>query len=112
MADLAVRRGATPMFVEGDVEMSFPYALEVDRRHDVVHAAARGALRRAATAPDCGCSGPSTAGFGGVALFALGYEDEATWNAVDAVSPPSSSRSHRGDAGARPAHAGELIEPG
>jgi len=26
------------------------------------------------------------AGFGGVSLFALGYEDEATWNAISAIS--------------------------
>ena len=26
------------------------------------------------------------AGFGGVALFAFGYEDQATWNAIDAIS--------------------------
>jgi hypothetical protein len=26
------------------------------------------------------------AGFGGVSLFAFGYEDEATWNAINAIS--------------------------
>ena len=38
------------------------------------------------TAPACGCSAPSPAGFGGVSLFAFGYEDEATWNAINAIS--------------------------
>ena len=32
------------------------------------------------------------AGFGGVSLFAFGYEDEATWNAIDAISRQLRSR--------------------
>jgi HAD superfamily hydrolase (TIGR01509 family) len=85
MADLAVRRGATPTFVEGDVEMAFSYALEVSdgattctqqREVRYLNGDAAGLRMQRAVA----------AGFGGVALFSFGYEDDATWNAVSAIS--------------------------
>ena len=85
MADLAARRGATPAFVEGDVELSFSYALEVGegttactQQREVRYLSGDGAGLRMQRAID--------AGFGGVALFAFGYEDDATWNAIDAIS--------------------------
>jgi spore germination protein YaaH len=85
MADLATRRGATPTFVQGDVEMQFTYALEVSddattctQQREVHYMSGEGAGLRMQRAV--------AAGFGGVALFAFGYEDEATWNAVSAIS--------------------------
>ena len=85
MADLAVRRGATPTFVEGDVEMRFSYALEVTdgtttctQQREVRYVNGDGAGLRMQRAV--------AAGFGGVSLFAFGYEDEATWNAINAIS--------------------------
>ncbi|HEU4841891.1 MAG TPA: HAD-IA family hydrolase [Ilumatobacteraceae bacterium] len=85
MVDLAARRGATPQLVPGDVEMTFSYDLDVTdgaasctqsrQVHYVNGEAAQIRMQRAVDA-----------GFGGVALFAFGYEDQATWNAIDAIS--------------------------
>jgi beta-phosphoglucomutase-like phosphatase (HAD superfamily)/spore germination protein YaaH len=94
MTDLAARRGATPTFVEGDVEMRFDYALEVSdgtttctQQREVRFMNGDGAGLRMQRA--------IAAGFGGVALFAFGYEDEATWNAINAISrdlrPPATA---------------------
>ena len=85
MVDLAARRGATPTFVPGDVEMTFAYDLQVGagttvctQARQVHYVDGNGAQIRMERA--------MAAGFGGVALFAFGYEDDATWNAVDAIS--------------------------
>ncbi len=79
--DLAARRGATPVYDPIDVEWTFAYALTVDdgatscvqnrRVHwvDAEGVAARIELAR-------------RAGWGGVALWALGYEDDAVWQAA------------------------------
>ncbi len=84
-ADLAARRGATPTFVPGDYEMTFSYDLTVadgttscTQSRDVRYVDANGAQIRIQHAVD--------AGFGGVALFALGYEDDATWQGIDRVA--------------------------
>ena len=75
MADLAARRGATPTFVEGDVEMAFSYDLEVSdgattctQQREVRYMSGDGAGLRMQRAV--------AAGFGGVSLFAFGYEDD------------------------------------
>ncbi len=85
MVDLAARRGATPELVPGDVEMAFAYDLDVTdgttsctQSRQVHYVNGEGAQIRMQRAID--------AGFGGVALFAFGYEDQATWNAIDAIS--------------------------
>ena len=79
--ELAARRGGVPMYDEVTAEWSFTYALTVDdgvttcvqnrRVHwvDAEGVAARTELAR-------------RAGWGGVALWALGYEDQAVWDAL------------------------------
>jgi spore germination protein len=85
MAALAARRGATPQFDTASYEMTFSYQLPVSadgqsctQSREVHYVNADGAQIRMQHAVD--------AGFGGVALFALGYEDTATWNAIDTIA--------------------------
>jgi HAD superfamily hydrolase (TIGR01509 family) len=82
--ELIARRGATPAYDPATGEWSFTYELVADdgttsctQQRQVNYVAADGAQARMQLAVD--------AGFGGVALFAFGYEDEALWGAVDAV---------------------------
>ena len=97
--DLAARRGATPVFDPVTYEWSFQYPLVVDdgttsctQQRQVHWVNADGAQARMQRAVD--------AGFGGVSLFAFGYEDEAVWSAVDTVAaqlapPPHDVRMSR-----------------
>ena len=85
--DLAVRRGATPVFDPATQEWTFTYDLVVEdgttsctQQREVHYVAADGAQIRMQRAVD--------AGFGGVSLFALGYEDDAVWG-PSTPSPPS-----------------------
>jgi HAD superfamily hydrolase (TIGR01509 family) len=82
---LAARRGATPEFDPVTHEMRFTYELEVTdgsttctQVRDVRYVDGTRAQIRMQRAVD--------AGFGGVALFALGYDDPATWTAIDTIS--------------------------
>ncbi len=84
VADLAARRGATPQFDVVTYEWSFTYDLAVDdgttsctQTRQVNYVDDDGAQERMQRAID--------AGFGGVALFAFGYDDADTWAAVDTV---------------------------
>jgi spore germination protein YaaH len=95
--DLVARRAATPVFDPATYEWSFQYDLEVAdgttscTQHRQVHYVdADGAQARMQRAVD--------AGFGGVSLFAFGYEDDAVWRAVDTIAaqlapPPSTTPS-------------------
>jgi HAD superfamily hydrolase (TIGR01509 family) len=85
MVDLAGRRGATPQFDPTNYEMTFTYDLAVNdgatsctQSREVHYVDANGAQIRMQDAID--------AGFRGVALFALGYEDPQVWNAIDTVA--------------------------
>ncbi len=83
--ELAQRRGGVPAYDPATAEWSFRYELVVDDgttsctqlRH-VNYVDADGAQLRMQRAVD--------AGFGGVALFALGYADDEVWSAVDTVA--------------------------
>jgi spore germination protein len=85
LEDLATRRGATPQFDPATHEMTFRYELEVSdgatsctqvrQVHYVDGVRAQIRMQRAVDA-----------GFAGVALFALGYDDDATWTAIDTIS--------------------------
>ncbi len=83
--DLAQRRGGVPAYDPATAEWSFQYELVVDDgttsctqlRH-VNYVDADGAQLRMQRAVD--------AGFGGVALFSLGYADNEVWSAVDTVA--------------------------
>ena len=83
--DLAQRRGGVPAYDPATGEWSFRYELVVDDgttsctqlRH-VNYVDADGAQLRMQRAMD--------AGFGGVALFTLGYADNEVWSAVDTVA--------------------------
>jgi len=82
---LAARRGATPEFDPATHEMRFTYELEVSdgattctQVRDVRYVDGTRAQIRMQRAVD--------AGFGGVALFALGYDDPATWTAIETIS--------------------------
>ncbi len=83
--DLAQRRGGVPAYDPASGEWSFQYELVVDDgttactqlRH-VNYVDADGAQLRMQRAMD--------AGFGGVALFTLGYADNEVWSAVDTVA--------------------------
>jgi HAD superfamily hydrolase (TIGR01509 family) len=85
LEDLAARRGATPEFDPATHEMTFTYELEVTEGattctqvrevHYVDGTRAQIRMQRAVDA-----------GFAGVALFALGYDDPATWTAIDTIS--------------------------
>ena len=83
--ELAQRRGGVPAYDPATAEWSFRYELVVDDgttsctqlRH-VNYVDADGAQLRMQRAVD--------AGFGGVALFSLGYADNEVWSAVDTVA--------------------------
>jgi HAD superfamily hydrolase (TIGR01509 family) len=82
---LAAERGATPMFDPATYEWSFQYQLVTDdgttsctHLRQVNYVDADGVQARIQRAVD--------AGFGGVALFAFGYDDAAVWGAVDTVA--------------------------
>ncbi|MDJ0771142.1 MAG: HAD-IA family hydrolase [Ilumatobacter sp.] len=79
--DLASRRGGTPVYDETTAEWSFVYALTVEdgatscvQNRRVHWVDAEGAAARVEIA--------RRAGWGGVALWALGYEDDDVWSAV------------------------------
>jgi spore germination protein YaaH len=85
VADLAARRGATPQFDPATYEWSFTYDLTVEdgatscvQTRQVHYVDDDGAQVRMQRAID--------AGFGGVSLFALGYDDADTWTAIDTVA--------------------------
>ncbi len=85
VADLAARRGGVPEYDATTGELSFDYELTVDdgetscvQLRQVNYVDAAGAQVRMQRARD--------AGFGGVALFSLGYTDAAVWNAVATVT--------------------------
>ncbi len=85
MTALAVRRTATPSFDNANYEMTFSYELPVSatgasctQSREVHYVDANGAQIRMQHAID--------GGFGGVSLFAFGYEDAATWTAIDTIA--------------------------
>ena len=86
MADLAARRGATP-----DVRRraTSRWRSRTTSRSPTARRRARSSARSATSNGDGAelrMQRAVDAGFGGVSLFAFGYEDEATWNAIDAIS--------------------------
>jgi spore germination protein YaaH len=83
--ELAQRRNATPVHDDTTAEWSFSYRLVAGdgasactQTRQVNYVGADGIQQRVELALD--------AGFAGAALFALGYEDEAVWDTVDAVN--------------------------
>jgi HAD superfamily hydrolase (TIGR01509 family) len=83
--ELAQRRNATPVHDDTTGEWSFSYRLVAGdgasactQTRQVNYVGADGIQQRVELALD--------AGFAGAALFALGYEDEAVWDTVDAVN--------------------------
>jgi len=83
--DLAARRGGTPVFDPGTAEWSFTYSLTVDdgvtscvQSRRVHWVDAEGAAARAEVA--------RRAGWGGVSVWALGYEDDEVWQSVLSAS--------------------------
>ena len=83
--ELADLRGGTPLFDSSTAEWSFAYALTVQngttscvQNRQVHWVDAEGAAARAEIA--------RRAGWGGVALWALGYEDDGVWQAILAAS--------------------------
>ena len=83
--DLAARRGGIPVFDAGTGEWSFTYSLTVDdgevscvQSRRVHWVDAEGAAARAEIA--------RRAGWGGVSVWALGYEDDEVWDSVVAAS--------------------------
>jgi spore germination protein YaaH len=85
MGALAARRQVTPTFDKDAYEMTFRYDLPVSeagasctQSRQVHYVDANGAQIRMQHAID--------GGFGGVSLFALGYEDPATWTAIDTIA--------------------------
>lgn len=89
--DLATRRGGTPEYDAGFGEWTFDYDLTVEdatrscvQSREVRWVGAEGVGQRAEIA--------RRAGWGGVALWALGYEDDAAWTAlVTAARAPMSA---------------------
>jgi HAD superfamily hydrolase (TIGR01509 family) len=82
--DLLERRGGTPVRDATTGEWSFTYELEVDdgttsctQSRQVNYVDGDGAVERIQIARE--------ARLGGVALWALGYEDDAVWELVDAI---------------------------
>ncbi|MET0145436.1 MAG: HAD-IA family hydrolase [Ilumatobacteraceae bacterium] len=85
MVDLANKRGATPQFDQTNYEMTFTYDLQVSdgattctQSREVHYVDANGAQIRMQDAID--------GGFRGVSLFALGYEDDDVWRAIDTIA--------------------------
>jgi spore germination protein YaaH len=83
--ELAALRGGIPAYDASTAEWSFAYALTVDDagvscvQNRVVHwVDAEGAAARTELA--------RRAGWGGVAVWALGYEDDAVWQAIVSAS--------------------------
>ena len=81
VADLAAKRGATPQYDPVTAEWSFAYALTVEagsisciQNRKVHWVDTEGIAARVEVA--------RRAGWGGVALWALGYEDDAAWQAL------------------------------
>jgi spore germination protein YaaH len=94
--DLVARRGGVPEYDPAAGEWSFQYDLTVDdgttscvQRRQVNYVDADGAQLRMQRALD--------AGFGGVALFSLGYTDDEVWTAVSTVAA-SADAAGRGSA--------------
>jgi spore germination protein YaaH len=85
VGELAVRRDGLPVFDAATGEWSFTYDLDVDdgvtscvQSRKVHWVDSEGAASRVEIA--------RRAGWGGVALWALGYEDQAVWDAIVAAS--------------------------
>ncbi len=83
--ELAARRGATPVYDEFTGEWSFAYSLTVEdgvmicvQNRKVHWVDAEGVALRTEIA--------RRAGWGGVALWALGYEDQAVWDSLVVAS--------------------------
>jgi HAD superfamily hydrolase (TIGR01509 family) len=81
VADLAARRGGEPLYDSVTAEWSFAYALTVEdgatscvQNRQVHWVDTEGIAARVEVA--------RRAGWGGVALWALGYEDDAAWQAL------------------------------
>lgn len=89
--DLVARRGATPVFDPDTAESWFTYDLALDdgtsrctQTREVHYVDADGARQRIDLA--------RRARLGGVSLWALGYDDETLWAAIDpVVRPPSAT---------------------
>jgi spore germination protein YaaH len=88
VADLIGRRDASPVYDETTAEWSFDYELEISdgtttcvQTRQVHYLDAAGVRTRMDLA--------RKAGFGGVALWALGFETDEVWNAIliDATPP-------------------------
>ncbi|MBA3606143.1 MAG: hypothetical protein H0W46_09265, partial [Acidimicrobiia bacterium] len=83
--ELIARRGATPEFDAATGEWSFSYEAEFSddttsctQRRQVYYVDDDGVQRRIQRAVD--------ADFGGVALFAFGYDDQEVWSGIDTVN--------------------------
>jgi len=83
--ELVARRGATPVLDATTGEWSFTYDAEFEgggetctQQREVWYVDDDGVQQRIQLAVD--------AGFGGVALFAFGYDDQEVWSGVDAVN--------------------------
>lgn len=93
LADLLQRRAATPIYDPVAGEWRFTYDLVVEgpttsctQHREARYVDAAGAQQRIEMARD--------AGFGGVAVWALGFDDAATWDAlVEVVTPAAASTS-------------------
>lgn len=92
VADLIGRRKASPVYDETTAEWSFDYELEISdgtstciQTRQVHYVDGRGVRERMDLA--------KRAGFGGIALWALGFEDETIWQAVlrDATPPTTTT---------------------
>lgn len=92
VANLIGRRDASPTYDKSTAEWSFTYKLEISdgaksctQTRKVHYVDAQGVKARMELA--------KKAGFDGVALWALGFEDESLWNTIviDATPPPSST---------------------
>lgn len=92
VADLIGRRDASPEYDKTTAEWSFSYKLEITdgtstcvQSRRVHYVDAQGVRARMELA--------KKAGFDGIALWALGFEDESLWNTIviDATPPPSST---------------------
>jgi len=92
VADLIGRRKASPVYDETTAEWSFDYELEISdgtttcvQTRQVHYVDGKGVRERMNLA--------KRAGFGGIALWALGFEDETIWQAVlrDAAPPTTTT---------------------